>query len=99
MSVLNVDYVALRNSITCLSDLLVKIGAEVNKIIDYTKDLDLFWDGAANTAYVSRVGEDISTIAGISLKVRDTIRILGLVLDVYMENEKEIGRITGEYVS
>ena len=98
MSTLTVDYVALLEGVRELSGLFLKVGREVEEIVGYTRELDLFWDGGANSAYIGKVGEDLAAIAEISVKIRDTIRILGLILDVYLENEKEIMKLTGEYV-
>ena len=92
-----VDYVSFRNGTRQLSELFMKLGKEVEAIAGYTAELDIFWDGEANKAYIGRVGQNLFAIAEITVKIRDTIRILGLVLDIYMENEKRIQRLIGEY--
>ena len=92
-----VDYDALIEGIRQLSALFARIGEETKRIAGYTAELDIFWDGGANTAYMGKVGEDLMAITEITVKIRDTIRILGMILDVYRENEKEVLRITGEY--
>ncbi|MBR4574118.1 MAG: hypothetical protein IKO16_04345 [Lachnospiraceae bacterium] len=96
MSILTVDYVSFRNSTGQIMDLFLKIGDEVDHIVDYTKELDIFWDGEANSAYIGRVGSDITAIAEIAVKIRDTIRLLGMILDIYMENEREVQKLLGE---
>ncbi len=92
-----VDYALFCNRTRQLSELFMKLGKEVEAITCYTAELDIFWDGGANKAYIGRVGQNLSAIGEITVKIRDTIRILGLVLDIYMENETRIQRLIGEY--
>lgn len=92
-----VDYVSFCNRTRQLSELFIKLGEEVEAIAAYTAELDIFWDGGANKAYIGRVGQNLFAIGEITVKIRDTIRILCRVLDIYMENETRIQRLIGEY--
>ena len=96
MKFFEADYYAIGKKLDELSTVYKKISDETARIAGYCADLDIFWDGAANDAYMGRVGDDLINIGIIMLKLRETITAAQKAMDIYMENEREIQRIMSD---
>lgn len=96
MAELSVDYVSLREKMQRLSQLVVRLDAEVAKIADLTANLDIFWDGDANSVFVAAIAEDLIDTEVIMMRIRKTVKLIGNAMDIYMENEKEVKRMIEE---
>lgn len=94
---LNVDYMILRKKIKQLSELYMKLNDEVGKIAEYTGNLDIFWDGDANNAYITKTGEDLACISALMMRIRGVIKAADGVFGLYMSNEQKIRTIISEY--
>ena len=92
-----VDYTLLRNRLDRLSELVAATGEEIGKIAEYTANLDIFWDGDANSAYILRISEDLIDIDVIMMRIRETVHAAVSAFDMYQENERRISRMIGEY--
>ena len=94
---LDVDYVALKKGINTLYELYLKLNGEVEHIAEYTGNLDIFWDGDANSVYMERVSQGLIDIGAMLLRIRKSIRTLNTAFSIYMAGEKEVARIVGEF--
>ena len=90
---IRIDYVLLCDGLMRLLDLVIKLGDELETVSSLVAELDIFWDGDANSAFISRIGGDLVEAAAVMLKIRETVRCLDRAVDVYMKNEKEIADI------
>lgn len=72
-----------------------KLTEEMGRLNDCSKDLDIFWDGEANTAFISALGRDIADAMIIIMKLRETCRLVTQALEIYLSNEKEVQRMIG----
>lgn len=97
MDSLGVDYVSLAEKIERLSGLMRQLSEEIGRIADISADLDIFWDGDANTAFIAGIGEDVTAIGIVMMRIRQTVNAVGKVFDIYMQNEKEVRRMIGDY--
>lgn len=97
MSEIRVEYMTLREKMLLLFELYAKLRDEISKISEYTKDLDIFWDGAANLEYMKTAGEDIAQICIIMTRTRKTVYMLKEAFSLYMANEREVCGIIGSY--
>lgn len=97
MSDISADYAAFRKMTEDLAKLYEKLSCEVANIGRYTADLDIFWDGAVNDAYNSKLGRDIVTMGAIVMKIREAIISADAVFGLYMDNEKNVGSIVTMY--
>ncbi len=98
MGILEIDYRLLRDRTVELLDLYAKLNKEMGRIADYTANADIFWNGDANDAYMKTVIRDITDI-GLHLgRIGETVGILRKTLELYIQNEKEVQRIIGDYI-
>ena len=97
MGDLRVDYTSLRDKLDRLCLIVTAINEEIAGIAEYTADLDIFWDGDANSAFIAGIGEDLLDIDAIMMRIRGTVRAAVKVLDIYQKNEKEIKRMIGDF--
>lgn len=80
----------MRSSVEKLYGLYERLRQEITDIGSITKDLDIFWDGDANSAYNVKVAGDLIEMGAVVMKIRDTIRCADRIFDLYMANEKEV---------
>ena len=97
MDNLNVDYAKLDAALGRLSELAAALGEEIGRIAEYTANLDIFWDGDANSAYIGKTGEDLLEIDVIMMRIRNTVSAAVKVFDLYQKNEKEIKKMIGDH--
>ena len=98
MTILKVEYDALSDGIEKLYALFSDLNREMSRISEYSANLDIFWDGAANEAFMARLGEDLITMEIIVLNLRETIRAAGKALKIYSQNESDIQRLTADHI-
>lgn len=98
MEILNVDYIKLDASLDRLSQLSLSLSQEIGRIAEYTTNLDIFWDGDANSAYIAKIGEDLIEIDTIMMRIRSVVKTAVKALDLYQKNEKEIKKMIGDYM-
>ncbi|MCR5672768.1 MAG: hypothetical protein K6F87_03515 [Lachnospiraceae bacterium] len=91
------DYVTLAEKFTKLFELSVRLCGQTGVIADFAADLDIFWDGDANAAFISGIGDDLTKMGVIILKVRETVAKAVKVFELYMQNETEVKRMIGDY--
>ena len=96
MDSINVEYTRLLADLGHLLDITFRLNEEIEKIAGYTADLDIFWDGDANSAYIQKIGEDLLDMNVIMIRVRNAVKSGVLALDLYQKNEKEIIRMIGD---
>ena len=95
MSDLKIEYRPLRDKINELSQLYSKLCREIEKTAGYTEKLDIFWEGDANYAYITRIQKDMLE-AGVLLKtIGETVRLAAKVFEKYDENERTVQLIIG----
>lgn len=93
MTCINVDYVSFKDKTAELTDLLIRLGNEMERIAEITQNMDIFWDGDANAAYVQKISEDLVKMGIIVMHIKETAGITRRALAVYMRSEAEVSRI------
>ena len=91
------DYVKIDEKVGRMFEITARIGEEIGNISAYTADLDIFWDGDANSAFITKIGEDLLEAGVILMRVRALVKAASSALDLYQKNEKEIKRMIGDY--
>ncbi len=90
MDHLEVEYASLNAKIKELAAIYSGITAEVADLAGYVENLDIFWDGEANAAYINRISADLTEIGVMMLSVRNVVKTARLALDLYISNEKAV---------
>ena len=97
MDTLNVDYAKLDAALGRLSEITAALGEEIGRIAEYTANLDIFWDGDANSAYIGKTAQDLLEVDVIMMRIRSTVSAAVKVFDLYQKNEKEIKKMIGDH--
>ena len=92
MEMMNVDYRNLREGIKQLAKLCTRLSDEICGISRYVQELDIFWDGDVSDGYKLAISRDLVVMGNILGSISSLTKTLRPVLDVYMENEKEVKR-------
>ncbi len=98
MNEIGIDYIKVRAKIKRLSDLYAELAKEINRIAESSADLDIFWDGDANAAFVLGIEEDMVRTAVLLTGIRDAIRCARTVFDDYQVNERQVRMILDSYI-
>ena len=91
------DYALLREGIRSLSELCCRLSTEVERIAGYTENMDIFWDGDANSAYMSAVSADLVEMGAVLLRIRRTVKAADNAFAAYMENEKKVSAVIADF--
>ncbi len=70
---------------------------EVEKMTEYAANMDIFWDGDANAAFMQKILDDLARAAVFLIKVRDTIGLARSAFDIYTDAEKDVRAMLQEY--
>ena len=97
MDNLGVDYVLLAEKIERLFGLSTKLCDEIGIVAGNAEDLDIFWDGDANSTFIAGFCDDVTEMGIIMMRIKQTVSTAGKVFDIYMKNEREIKRMIGDY--
>lgn len=95
MEAFMVDYASLMTRLQELSEKCIRVEENVREITEVTENLDIFWDGDANGAFVMAINEDIAFIEAVIICLRTNIRLLNMAYKEYQETEKVINKIIG----
>lgn len=95
MEVLSVDYTKLLARAKNLCDECIKIKENLDKLIDTTENLDIFWDGDASTVFIVDINEDIAVMETLLYKIETNIKIITETIKGYQETEKIVNQIIG----
>ena len=95
MECLSVEYVSLNGKLKELFGLYMKLSEEIENIAQITEEMDIFWDGGANTAYVSRIGEDLVTMEGVMIRIRKTLKTVQSAHAIYLQAERAVQSMIG----
>ena len=93
MEVFAADYIKLCDGTKSLGNRCRELEEIIRKIAEDTENLDIFWDGDANGAFVMAINDDLAFIESVLMKIRECIRGLNSVYKEYQENEKVVQRI------
>ena len=80
-----------------LSEICKELNEETGRIARIYADLDIFWDGDANTAYSVRIADDLTRMGTVMLKLRQTVKAACSVMEIYMKTEREIKRLSDDF--
>ena len=83
----------MSENITRLFELYLKLSDETAGLAGYAANLDIFWDGDANSAYVQTIGEDLVKMGVIVMNIKKTAGCTRRALNIYMRYEAEVSRI------
>ncbi len=92
MEMMSVEYGRLRDGIKQLAKLCTRLSDEICGISRYVQELDIFWDGDVSDGYKLAISRDLVVMGNILGGISSLVKTLRPVLDVYMENEKEVKR-------
>ena len=98
MGILEIDYRHLRDKTVLLSAAFMQLNEEIGKIAGYAENTDIFWNGEANEAYMETVVRDLTDMGLYLGRIKDTLAILRNTLEIYIQNEREVQRLIGEYI-
>lgn len=87
------DYVRIADSLRECSKKCSQMEAGIRSLTDAVQNLDIFWNGDANTMFITNLNEDIACIEVFLAKVRQFVRDGMDALEQYQENEKVIEQI------
>ncbi len=96
MNDLVIDYHKLRDEAGRLQDLYLRLYDEISALTDMMCNLDIFWDGDANAAFMSSCGADLAQMTVIVKRAGETIRKCDKAVSEYLKNEKEVKTMIGE---
>ena len=94
--ILGIDYVQMADAMERLSGKYVKLHEEVAGIAGFAQNLDIFWDGDANSAFMEKISEDMVEIGVLTSKIGENIRMLKKVFAIYSANEAQIMMMIGD---
>ena len=97
MTILSVEYDKLSSKLVRLSEICTALNEETGRIARYYADLDIFWDGDANTAYSARIADDLVRMGIVMLKLRQTVKAACSVMEIYMKTERKIKRLSDDF--
>jgi len=95
VEILKVDYVGLLAKAKRLCSEYAKIKNNIDKLMEVTEDMDIFWDGDANTVFIVHMNEDIAIMETLLYKMETNIRIIMETIRGYQETEKIVNQIIG----
>lgn len=92
MEMISVDYRSFRDGTKRMAKLCTQLADEICAISRYVQELDIFWDGDVSDGYKLRISKDLVEMGEILHRISSLVKTMRPVLDVYMENEKEVKR-------
>ena len=98
MREIDIDYPILSQKIMRLYELYILLAEEVDSLSERISNMDIFWDGDANTAFMRHIGDDLIWIAAFLIRIRDLITLLYKVMDIYAAGEKEVLNMIEEHL-
>lgn len=93
MDILKAEYSYMRDSCVRMEDRCHEIYNVLSNLVDTTKDLDIFWDGDANSSFITQINEDLIHSETILYSLRESIRVFGEAISEYQNVERTIGKI------
>ena len=82
-----------------LWNLYFDLSKEVDHLAEYVADLDIFWDGAANTAFMRKTGDDLVWAAAFLIRIRGNIRAVCEAVSIEAEAQKQVRSMMVEYLN
>ena len=92
METICVEYRSLKDKIKQMAKLCTQLADEICALSRFVQELDIFWDGDVSDGYKLRISKDLVKMGEILHNISSLTKILRPVMDVYMENEKEVKR-------
>ena len=89
----------MSENITRLFELYLKLSDETAGLAGYAANLDIFWDGEANTAYMRSVSDDLIWAAALLVRIRDRLKALREAFDIMSEAERQVRNMINEYLN
>lgn len=86
----------MRDSCAEMEDCCHEIYSVLSDLVDVTKNLDIFWDGDANSSFITQVNEDLIHSETILYALRECIKLFGEAISEYQNIERTVGRIIEE---
>ena len=95
MEIIAADYVGMIQKSDELGYLLTKLVAEINRLKMVMNDIDIFWDGEANSEFKLALNADFCVMEALCLKVRLSANLLKQAVYDYVQTENEINYLIG----
>ncbi|MCR5831961.1 MAG: hypothetical protein K6G67_07480 [Lachnospiraceae bacterium] len=95
MNDLSIEFCPLGEKIKELFKLYIALCKEIENTAESVQKLDIFWDGDANYAYITRIQKDMLAAGKLLMSIRETIMLASKAYGLYNENEKRIKRMIG----
>ena len=89
----------MSEKISGLFELYLELSEETGRLADHVADLDIFWDGEANTAYMQKIADDLIWVAALLVRIRERIRALRDAFEVMSEAEGQVRNMITEYLN
>ncbi|MCR5590312.1 MAG: hypothetical protein K6F73_02150 [Lachnospiraceae bacterium] len=95
---MSIDYAMMSEKLVKLMEDYARLHEEISKIAEYTACLDIFWDGDANSAFMSLIGDDMVRAGILTARIGEAAKALRKAFDIYVQNEKEVLKMIGERI-
>ena len=89
----------MSENITRLFELYLQLSDEIADLAGYAANMDIFWDGAANTAYMQNIADDLVWAAALLVRIRDRLRALRDAFGIMSGAEGEVRNMINEYLN
>ena len=91
-----VDYHLLGIKTKELANIVSAIASAVADLGRYAGNMDIFWDGDANAAYIDRINRDLTEIGIIVAGAANLVNCAKGALELYIANEREMELVKEE---
>ena len=95
MDVFLADYVAMNKQLVKLVDISADVENKLNDLEETVMDLDIFWDGEANAAFMLNVKLDFFKMQVLLKSINKSAACLMLAIGKYQQTEAKVEEIIG----
>lgn len=95
MEPIKADYVGMINKSDELWKLAYRLMDEIVRISDVMENIDIFWDGEANTEFKLSLNEDFVVMQALCLHIKLSAKLIKDAVMAYVETERLIETIIG----
>ncbi len=95
MEPIKADYVGMINKSDELWKLTLKLMEEITRLISVMDNIDIFWDGEANTEFKLALNEDFAVMEALCLHIRLSAKLIKDAVLAYVDVERLIESMIG----
>lgn len=95
MEPVKADYIAMLESAEGIWRLTVKLEEEISKLKAVLNDIDIFWQGEANSAFHLALNEDFLIMEALCLKFKYSANLIRRAVEEYSAGDSIVSCIVG----